>query len=368
VGVVAASLGAWRAAPERDGPPILAIESSCDETAAAVLFGTRHLVSSVVNTQIDIHAVYGGVVPELASRAHIAAIAPVVEQALRDAGITSSQLAGVVATRGPGLLGSLLVGLEFAKGLALAHQIPLLGVHHLEGHLMAPQLAVAPGFDAPEWPCVALIVSGGHTSLYYAPAPGVYEELGRTLDDAAGEAFDKLSKMVGLGYPGGQIIDVLAEQGDRTRFALPRPMLKQPGTSFSFSGLKTAAATVLEKLREPTHGDIADLAASFREAVADILAHKTMKAARQRRVECVVVSGGVASNSRLRSILREQTQAASMRLSIPPASLCTDNAAMIGAAGYARIWPLLGSGFAQHRDDAVASWPLVDVVAIGARS
>lgn len=325
-----------------------------------MLDGTRSVLSSVVNSQIELHARFGGVVPELASRAHIVAIEPVIREALERAGASIGDIAGFAATRGPGLTGSLLVALEAAKGAALALDRPLEGVHHLEGHLMAPFLGVAAGFDAPDWPFVALLVSGGHTSLVRCDAPGVYTELGRTLDDAAGEAFDKLSKQLGLGYPGGALIDRLAEGGDASRFALPRPLLKRVGHDFSFSGLKTATSLTMTRLGALTEVDVRDLAASFRAAVVDVLVARLLGAARHERIERVVVSGGVACNVLLRSRLLESCGAAGLGVSVPAASLCTDNAAMIGAAGYARLHGRVrsGGGFDAAGLDARSTWGL----------
>ncbi len=347
-------------APERDGPLLLAIESSCDETAAAVLDGTRSLRSSVVHSQIDIHAQYGGVVPELASRNHVLAIGDVVRRALDEAGITARDLSGVAVTRGPGLTGSLLVGVEFAKGLAGSLDLPILGVHHLEGHLLAARLGVASGFAEPVFPCVALLVSGGHTSLYAAEAPGVYRELGRTLDDAAGEAFDKISKRLGLGYPGGAVIDGLAELGRPDAIDLPRPMLKKGGYDFSFSGIKTAVTYWIDAHEPLSDETTRDLAASFREAACEVLVAKSVRAARRLGYPQIVISGGVACNRRLRSMMLEGAGRRGISVAAPPPSLCTDNAAMIGAAGYGRLWAAMssGAGFEGGALDATSSWSL----------
>lgn len=349
------------AAPSQDGPCILAIESSCDETAAAILDGTRSLRSNVVHSQIDIHAEFGGVVPELASRSHILMIDRVVQRALDEAAITLDDVAGIAVTQGPGLMGSLLVGLEYARALAWTRNLPLEPVHHLEGHLYAPFVGLAQGSDAPGWPFVALVVSGGHTALYHAKAPGLYEELGRTLDDAAGEAFDKVSKHVGLGYPGGAILDRLAQEGDPKGFRFPRPMLHSKDFHFSFSGIKTSVSHALEKEPEtPTGQRLHDLAASFQRAVVEVLVHKTLKAARAVSVDRIVLSGGVASNSELRTTLQERAHAEGMTVVLPPPSLCTDNAAMIGAAAYARLFARIHANetFAQHDLSARPSWPL----------
>lgn len=298
--------------------------------------------------------------PELASRSHIMAIPTVVSEALEQADRGLEEVDAVVVTQGPGLVGALLVGLEYAKGIALALDVPLVGVNHLEGHLLAPFLDVAPGFDPPAWPFVGLVVSGGHTSLYLAHAPGHYEEIGRTLDDAAGEAYDKVSKLLGMGYPGGAVIDARARRGDPSAVDLPRPMLKKPGDDFSFSGLKTAVAQWVEAGDPPGEEAVDDLCASFQEAVADVLSAKLLQAAEARNVRHVVVTGGVASNSRLRALAAERARGRGLALSIPPPSLCTDNAAMIGGAGYARARARVrdGARFEEHAMDAVATWPL----------
>lgn len=348
-------------APERGGPRILAIESSCDETAAAVLDGTRSVLSSAVHSQVELHAVYGGVVPELASRSHIVMIDPVVQQALEQADTTLDQIQGIAVTQGPGLKGSLLVGVEYARALAWTHDIPLQAIHHLEGHLFAPFAALADGSAEPGWPFIGLVVSGGHTSIYHAIAPGHYEELGRTLDDAAGEAFDKVSKKLGLGYPGGAIIDRLATQGNASALNFPRPMLHAKDYHFSFSGIKTSVATAIDK--EPTlpqEERLADFAASFQRAVVEVLVHKTLRAAQDVGVKKVVLTGGVAANSELRETLRCEAAAVGCELVFPPRSLCTDNAVMIGAAAYAPLWRRIvrGDRFAEMQLAARASWPL----------
>jgi len=347
-------------APERGGPLVLAIESSCDETAAAVLDGWRSLRSSVVHSQIPVHAQYGGVVPELASRNHVVAINDVVRRALAEADCRVDDLGAVAVTRAPGLTGSLLVGIEFAKGIGLVHDIPVVGVHHLAGHLMAPFLEVADGFAEPDWPFVGLIVSGGHTSLVLAEAPGRWTTLGRTLDDAAGEAYDKVSKRLGLGYPGGAVLDRLAQGGRPDALDVPRPMVRKPGYDFSFSGIKTWVANHLDATGIPDGETRADLVASFQEAVAETLVIKTMRAVRDTGVRRVVLSGGVAANSRLRSYMRERCAKKGIDVVAPPLSLCTDNAAMIGAAGYEAAWTAIesGSGFVTHDLDASSSEPL----------
>ncbi len=314
---------------------ILGVESSCDDTAAAVLAGER-VLSSVVASQDDVHRKYGGVVPELASRAHIHHIVPVIDAALDQAGLTLDDIDAVAATCGPGLVGSLLVGLSAAKAIAYACQRPFVGVNHLEGHLLSVQLdAVVP------FPYVALLVSGGHTSLYYARQIGHYQLLGATRDDAAGEAFDKVAKTMGLGYPGGRVIDALARRGDPTAIHFSRARLKpqRNGTTFdfSFSGLKTA---VWQHVREhPVDTDAAacNVAASFQEAVVDMLLETTFSAVRSVACPRLVIAGGVSANSRLRERAQLLGAELGVCVSIPPVRYCTDNAAMIALAGRHRL-------------------------------
>lgn len=339
----------------------MAIESSCDETAAAVLDGTESLRSNVVHSQIDIHRRFGGVVPELASRSHVVMIDDVVQQALSDAGVTLDAIQGIAVTQGPGLVGCLLVGLEYGRALAWTRDLPLLPVHHLEGHLYAPFVGRSADSAEPGWPFVGLVVSGGHSSLYHCQSPGHYEELGRTLDDAAGEAFDKISKRLGLGYPGGATIDRLAKTGDPTAFRFSRPMLRSGNYHFSFSGVKTAVGQALDKEPAPLEGQrLCDLAASFQEAVVDVLVAKAVKAAQEVGVSRIVVTGGVASNSRLRARMKEEAGAAGIEVVTPPPALCTDNAAMIGAAAYARLYAMItaGEGFHGLTLNARSTWPL----------
>jgi N6-L-threonylcarbamoyladenine synthase len=312
---------------------VLAIETSCDETAVAILRAPREILASEIASQVDLHKKYGGVVPEVASRNHLPRIRPLVEVALQRSGCSLTAIDCLAATRGPGLLTSLLVGYSAAKGLAIGLDKPFIGVNHLEGHLLSPFLQ---GPDPPI-PSIGLIVSGGHTMLVHLTGVGAYHLLGRTLDDAAGEAFDKVAKLLELPYPGGPEIDRLAKLGNRKKFDLPRSMLNSGDFNFSFSGLKTAVRYLLPKLE----GDFqADLSASFQEAVVDILVQKTIRAAKKFGVNLVTVSGGVSANSRLREKMTEATVAAGLDLKLASPSLSTDNAAMIAYAALERY--LLG--------------------------
>lgn len=312
---------------------ILGIESSCDETAAAVVIDGQRILSSVVASQIAIHQPYGGVVPELASRQHVKAINTVVDQALSEAGITKDRIDALAVTRGPGLVGCLLVGFCYAKAFAYARSLPWIGVDHLEGHLHSVMLIPGP----PPFPFVALLASGGHTGVYYLAQRGVISLMGQTRDDAAGEAFDKVSKMLGLGYPGGAAIDGLAARGDAQKIVFTRPFLDKDQFDFSFSGLKSALHRHIN-----THGDLsdqdkADIAAAFQEAVVDVLIHKVLRAAQIKNCRHVALVGGVAANNRLRERLTQEAAAQHITVHIPPLSLCGDNAAMIAAAGYTRL-------------------------------
>jgi N6-L-threonylcarbamoyladenine synthase len=313
----------------------LGIETSCDETAAAVVAGGRRVLSSVVASQVELHRKYGGVVPELAARRHIEALAPVVREALARSGAAWGDIGLVAATRGPGLPGALLVGLAAAKALAFSRGLPFVGVNHLAGHLYAHALAPA-GAGSPEpvrWPAVGLVVSGSHTDLCLLPGPGRLRLLGGTRDDAAGEAFDKVARLLGLPYPGGPALERLARAGDATRIPFPRGMADSP-CEFSFSGLKTAVATYLE--RHPG-ADPADVAAGFQAAAVDTLVTKAVAAARAHAARTLLVAGGVSANSALRAALAREAAAARppIALRVPPLELCTDNAAMIAAAGHA---------------------------------
>jgi N6-L-threonylcarbamoyladenine synthase len=328
---------------------LLTLESSCDETSAAVVRDGRSVLSNIIASQIDVHAEYGGVVPELAARHHLQSCPVVVEQALKKAGVSMNQIEGVVVTRGPGLIGALLVGVSYAKAFAFARAIPLVGVHHIEGHILAPMLE-----QEIEFPYLALAVSGGHTHLYIVRDIGAYELIGRTLDDAAGEAFDKVAKMCGLGYPGGVQVDRLAQGGDPQAFAFPRPMLQHKGFDFSFSGIKTAVMTQLKKMEQPPpRGKVlADLAASFQAAVVEVLLHKTLRAAQRYDLKRIVVAGGVACNSGLRCAF-EQT--AGIEIYFPSPRLCADNAAMLAVAGDCYLKRGISSDYALN---ACSTWPL----------
>ncbi len=320
---------------------LLGIETSCDETAAAVISDGTRVCSNVVASQNELHAPYGGVVPEIASRAHIERVWPTVEAALHEARVRLADLSGIAVTDGPGLIGSLLVGVAAAKTLAWTHNLPLVAVDHIEAHATSAALA-ADGRDP--WPALALVVSGGHSSLYFVRDFLTIELLGQTMDDAAGEAFDKVAAILELGYPGGPLIDQLARAGDPRAVRFPRAWLHEPRLDFSFSGLKTAVMYHVFG-RGQKYGSIAhlstqqraDIAASFQAAVVETLVSKTMQAAQRCNVRHVVVGGGVAANAALRSALRQACEAAALRLTLTPAEYCTDNAAMIAALGWQRL-------------------------------
>ena len=308
---------------------VLGLETSCDETSAAVVRDGRAILSNVVASQVDIHEAYGGVVPEVASRQHVLAILPAIQRALTQAGVTWDEIACVAPTYGPGLIGALLVGLNAGKGIAFARDLPLVGVNHLEGHIYANWLTGA----EIDFPTICLIVSGAHSDLVLMTEHTTYRILGRTRDDAAGEAFDKVARILGLGYPGGPAIQKLAAQGDASKLRLPRAWLE--GTyDFSFSGLKTAVLRVAEGLDHHPGLTPADVAASFQESVVDVLVTKTQRAAEEFEVKQVLLAGGVAANALLRS---EMDRRIGRPVIYPPISLCTDNAAMIAAAGYYRF-------------------------------
>lgn len=315
---------------------IIGFESSCDETGVAVACTERGLLSHALHSQIAMHREYGGVVPELASRDHIRRIVPLTRQVLGEAGVRPEDLDAVAYTAGPGLAGALLVGASFARAFAWARNLPAIPIHHLEGHLLSPLLAD----ERPDFPFVALLVSGGHTQLMRVDGVGRYELLGETLDDAAGEAFDKSAKLLGLGYPGGPELSRLAEQGDPQACALPRPMLHSGDLDFSFSGLKTAVLTRMRSLRDVGQDDDraarADLAASTEAAIVDVLAAKSLQALRRTGLKTLVVAGGVGANRHLRARLRDALNTLGGQVFFPPLHLCTDNGAMIAWAAVMR--------------------------------
>jgi N6-L-threonylcarbamoyladenine synthase len=339
---------------------VLGIETSCDETGVAVYCGDTGLLGHAVYSQIPLHAEFGGVVPELASRDHVRKLAPMVRSLLDDLGLAAADIDGVAYTAGPGLAGALLVGAGFARSLAWAWGVPALGIHHMEGHLLAPMLEE----DIPAFPFVALLVSGGHTQLVAVQGVGDYEMLGESVDDAAGEAFDKTAKLLGLGYPGGPALARLAEGGDPQRFRFPRPMTDRPGLDFSFSGLKTFALTTLnEETARAAPDEIdqlhADIARAFEDAVVDTLLIKCRRAVEQTGSRALVMAGGVSANRALRARIDQVMEELGGRAYYPRPALCTDNGAMIAYAG----WQRLRAG--QHEDLAFAirpRWPMQTLV------
>jgi len=333
---------------------LLAIESSCDETAVAIVRDGKEILANLIASQVDLHAVYGGVVPELASRRHLETINPLVVEALGTAGVAAEDLEGVVVTRGPGLVGALLVGVSFAKAYAYALNLPLIGVHHIEGHILAIQLE-----QKIEYPFLAVAVSGGHTHLYRVDAIGQYHLLGRTVDDAAGEAFDKVAKMMGLGYPGGPVIDKLAATGDDGGIVFPRPMLKKNNFDFSFSGVKTSVLNYLHRLEQDLDEKrVSQIACAFQTAVVDVITQKTLRAADSEGLDRIVVAGGVACNSGLRKKFTELSAMNNVDVFFPSPLLCADNAAMLAVAGH----HYLQQGMSSSLDlNAVSNWPLEQV-------
>jgi len=336
---------------------VLGFESSCDETGLAVYDSEKGLLAHVLHSQVEVHAEYGGVVPELASRDHIRYLLPLAENVLEQAGISLQQLDGIAYTAGPGLIGALMSGAAVARSLAWALAIPAVEVHHMEGHLLAPLLEAG----APEFPFVALLVSGGHTLLAQVKTIGSYEIIGQSLDDAAGEAFDKTAKMMGLGYPGGPVLAKLAESGRKGIFEFPRPMTDRPGLDFSFSGLKTFALNTWQQNQQDTVDKAqlrADIAHAFEEAVVDTLLIKCKRALDQAGCGRLVVAGGVGANQRLRQRLQQMGEKHQVKISFPRLEFCTDNGAMIAFAGCLR----LHAGQSQPLDiDARARWPMEDL-------
>jgi N6-L-threonylcarbamoyladenine synthase len=317
---------------------VLGIETSCDETGVAIYDEHRGLIADLLYSQIDLHNRYGGVVPELASRDHIRKTLPMIEQALNESGSKPADIDGIAYTAGPGLVGALLVGASIAKSLALAWNVPALGIHHMEGHLLAARLTSEP----PDYPYVALLVSGGHTLLLCCERPGQYQLLGESQDDAAGEAFDKVAKMLSLGYPGGPEIAKLALDGDPDRFRFPRPMTNRPGLDFSFSGLKTFTRNTLHDLeqtdlKQNSTQDKADVALAFQTAVVDTIRIKCLRALEQTGLSTLVIAGGVSANTELRRILQSMADKRGYNVYYPAPQFCTDNGAMIAYAGYERL-------------------------------
>lgn len=342
---------------------VLGIETSCDETGIALFDSERGLLAHTLHSQVELHAEYGGVVPELASRDHIRYMIPLLEKALQQAGIGKKAIDGVAYTAGPGLIGALMSGSAVGRSLAWALDVPAVEVHHMEGHLLAPMLED----DVPEFPFVALLVSGGHTLLAQVDGIGQYSLLGQSLDDAAGEAFDKTAKLLGLGYPGGPVLAALAEDGVVDKYTFPRPMIDRPGLDFSFSGLKTFALNTIQSVAEGKGDqglddqDKADISLAFELAVVDTLMIKCRRALQQQQCERLVVAGGVGANRRLRESLRQMIEQIGGRLYYPRIEFCTDNGAMIAQAGCIR----LQAGESQPLEiDARARWSLQDLPAL----
>ncbi|MBW2028392.1 MAG: tRNA (adenosine(37)-N6)-threonylcarbamoyltransferase complex transferase subunit TsaD [Deltaproteobacteria bacterium] len=335
---------------------VLGIDTSCDDTSAAVVVDGHQTLSSVVHSQINIHHPYGGVVPELASREHLRNLVPVAEKALSGAGIRPEDLHGIAVTVGPGLIGSLLIGLYYGKALSYVHNIPLVAVNHLEGHILSIFLED----EIPDFPFLTLTVAGGHTSIVHVRGFGNYELLGQTLDDAAGEAFDKIAKILGLGYPGGVVIERLSQSGRKDRIGFPRALLSPDSLDFSFSGLKTAVALFVKKWRQEKNPPVKleDIAASFQEAVVDVLVQKLMRAREKTGVNTLVIAGGVACNKALREKLRETAERNGFKFYYPRPSYCTDNGAMIALAGYHRM---LDGQVADLSVDVRSRFPLKDL-------
>ena len=339
---------------------ILGIETSCDETGVAIYDSERGIVADALYSQIEIHAQYGGVVPELASRDHVRKLLPLIREVMAKGQCTSDDIDAIAYTSGPGLVGALMVGASVAKSLAYAWNVPSVAVHHMEGHLLAPLLED----PAPQAPFVALLVSGGHTQLVNVSSIGHYDILGESVDDAAGEAFDKTAKMLGLGYPGGPKIAQAALQGNPQRFRFPRPMTDRPGLDFSFSGLKTFTLNTRDDCAEAEGGltdqDVADIAWAFQDAVVDTLLIKCKRALKQTGSKQLVVAGGVSANVSLREQLEAMTAKLGARVFYPQLRFCTDNGAMIAYAGYQRM---LAGAESNHKVQVRARWPLTELTA-----
>ena len=333
---------------------VLGIETSCDETGIALYDDSLGLMADLLYSQIDVHKAYGGVVPELASRDHIRKCLPMIDQILAQTETKPDQIDAIAYTEGPGLIGALLVGASIAKSLALAWNIPAIGIHHMEGHLQATQLTETPT----QYPFVALLVSGGHTQLMACSQPGEYEILGESMDDAAGEAFDKVAKMLGLGYPGGPQVAALATHGAKGRFHFPRPMTQKPGLNFSFSGLKTHTMNTLRALKDPSDQDRADIARAFEDAVVETIKIKCTRALAQTGYPTLVLAGGVSANTSLRASLQALSQTLQIAVSYPDLKFCTDNGAMIAIAG------LLRRSQWQHDNHEIIArprWPMTEL-------
>jgi len=333
---------------------VLGIETSCDETGVAVYDDNHGLMADLLYSQVALHAEYGGVVPELASRDHIRKTLPMINEVLALSHSTQADIDAIAYTAGPGLVGALLVGASIAKSLAFAWQIPAIGIHHMEGHLLAPLMSA----DKPDYPFLALLVSGGHTQLMSCQSLGQYELLGESLDDAAGEAFDKVAKMLGLPYPGGPAIEALARQGKPSRFRFPRPMTDRPGLDFSFSGLKTFTMNTLRQLESPTDQDRADIALAFQTAVTETVKIKCRRAVEQTGLTQMVIAGGVSANQALRQSLEVLTRETRCRVYYPELKLCTDNGAMIAYAGLQHLQKGHSEDLAIH---VRPRWPMTEL-------
>ncbi len=333
---------------------VIGIETSCDETGVAIYNESQGIIANQLYSQVDLHRQFGGVVPELASRDHIRRTLPMLDQVLRDADLEPGDIDAIAYTAGPGLVGALLVGASVAKALAFAWDVPALGIHHMEGHMVAARLAE----EAPDYPFVALLVSGGHTQLMACSKPQHYELLGDSQDDAAGEAFDKVAKMLGLPYPGGPAIAEIARRGNPERFTFPRPMTNKPGLNFSFSGLKTFTLNTVQSIGDLSEQDKADIAIAFQEAVVDTIRIKGERALDETGLNSLVIAGGVSANVELRSRLDKLAQRKNCRVYCPPLKLCTDNGAMIAYAGYLRLKSGMSEGLSIQ---VKPRWPMTDL-------